>query len=325
MIIGKYIRQLLNDSKRVVFPGFGNLEVKEVKGEVSKAGGLINPPGLTVKFDSGYSKDDGLLAAPMVSGKGMEKEEADQRVLELIDAIKFSLDKGEAYLLHETGTFLKDDDGKVHFQVVPDWVLEPDHYGLESLDLLELDELPPEEDKRATEPTQSVPPRAQMRSPAPPTRHDEGSLRQRRRWRALYITAGTLILVLVALILIPKKQTPVEILQQQEQLKQAEKERAAETPIQAAPVEPEPVADESEEPQLSANFYIIAGSFKNLANASEMQDHLKAQGYQSEVLITENRMYRVSVSSFATEAEAEKVLSRVKSDTGLSSAWILSN
>ncbi len=81
MIIGKYIRQLLNDSKQVVFPGFGNLEVKEVKGTVSQTGAKINPPGLTVKFDSGFSKDDGLLAATMVYGEGMKQEDADQRVL----------------------------------------------------------------------------------------------------------------------------------------------------------------------------------------------------------------------------------------------------
>ena len=74
MIIGKYIRQLLNDSKQVVFPGFGNLEVKEVKGTVSQTGAKINPPGLTVKFDSGFSKDDGLLAATMVYGEGMKSD-----------------------------------------------------------------------------------------------------------------------------------------------------------------------------------------------------------------------------------------------------------
>jgi len=56
-----------------------------------------------------------------------------------------------------------------------------------------------------------------------------------------------------------------------------------------------------------------------------MQDQLKTRGYKSEVLITENRMYRVTVASYATEAEAEKVLSGLKSDPGLKSAWVLSN
>ena len=324
MIIGKYIRQLLNDSKHVVFPGFGNLEVKEVKGTVSQTGAKINPPGLTVKFDSGFSKDDGLLAATMVYGEGMKQADADQRVLELIDAIKFALDKGEPFLLHETGTFLKDDDGKVHFQTVSDWVLEPDHYGLESLDLLELEELPKEETKSEAHVAEKAPPVAsvQKRSPRAPVKAQEPRLSWRsgrinNRWRAIYITAGTLIVILVVLIFIPKKRTPILPIQQTEQLQ--EDNAAEETlPETQEKQKPDPVA-------ITPNFYIIAGSFKNLHNASEMQDQLKARAYKSEVLITENRMYRVTVSSFATEAEAEKVLSGLKSEPGLKSAWILSN
>jgi nucleoid DNA-binding protein len=329
MIIGKYIRQLLNDSKRVVFPGFGNLEVKEVKGEVSQAGGKINPPGLTVKFDSGFSKDDGLLAATMVYGEVMQQEDADQRVLELIDAIKFALDKGEPYLLHETGTFLKDDDGKVHFQVVSDWVLEPDHYGLESLDLLELDEFPPEEDKKEAKPAEKGPPKAPVKASVPTPQPAGRSHRQRIRWRAIYITAGALILILALLIFIPKKQNPIELIQQQEQLQrermQTEESEAGESQAQPADVQPEPELNEPVIPVATPNFYIIAGSFKNLANASELQDRLKARAYKSEVLITENRMYRVSVGSYATEAEAENALTRIKSDKGLKSSWILTN
>lgn len=331
MIIGKYIRQLLNDSKRVVFPGFGNLEVKEVKGTVSQAGGKINPPGLSVKFDSGFSKDDGLLAATMVYGEGMKQEDADQRVLELIDAIKFALDKGEPFLLHETGTFLKDDNGKVHFQTVSDWVLEPDHYGLESLDLLELEELPKEESSREAKVVQKAPPVAPVKADEP--RSSGRSFRINNRWRAIYIVTGTLIVILAVLILVPKKNTPIEAIPQNGQ---HQEENAAEEavpgpqenqtqPVEAQPAEQEPAEQEPEPVAATSNYYIIAGSFKHLHNASEMQDQLKARGYKSEVLITENRMYRVTVASYGSEAEAERVLSGMKSEQGLKSAWVLSN
>lgn len=326
MIIGKYIRQLLNDSKRVVFPGFGNLEVKEVKGTVSQTGGKINPPGLTVKFDSGFSKDDGLLAATMVYGEGMKQEDADQRVLELIDAIKFALDKGEPFLLHETGTFLKDDNGKIHFQTVSDWVLEPDHYGLESLDLLELEELPKEETDREAKVVQKAPPRAPVKAHEP--RPSGRSVQINNRWKAIYIVTGTLIVILAVLIFIPKKKPPIEAIQQSVQYQ--EENTAKEAPPgpqenQTQAVEAQPKELEPDPAVATPNFYIIAGSFKHLQNASEMQDQLKTRGYKSEVLITENRMYRVTVASYATEAEAEKVLSGMKSEPGLKSAWVLSN
>jgi cell division protein FtsN len=72
-------------------------------------------------------------------------------------------------------------------------------------------------------------------------------------------------------------------------------------------------------------YFLIAGSFSHLKNASDLQDQLKAKGINAEVMITENRMYRVSVGSFATIGEAETELARVKSRPGLESCWILSN
>ncbi len=64
--------------------------------------------------------------------------------------------------------------------------------------------------------------------------------------------------------------------------------------------EPEP-----ELPQLPEaapiTFLLLPEAFRNLTNASDLQDQLKARGYPAEVMITENRMYRVSVASYATK------------------------
>ena len=73
------------------------------------------------------------------------------------------------------------------------------------------------------------------------------------------------------------------------------------------------------------NFFIIAGSFNRLNNASDLQDKLNNRGFQAEVMITENRMYRVSVASYATKEEAEKALRQLKSEPDLQSCWLLSN
>ncbi|MEN8201223.1 MAG: SPOR domain-containing protein [Bacteroidota bacterium] len=330
MIVGKYIRKLLNDRQRVVLPGFGNLEVKGNSGEVSKSGGKINPPGLTVRFDKGFSKDDGVLAAAVASGEGMQEEEARQRVLEMIDAIKFSLDKGESYALLETGTLWKDDDGKVHFQAVSDWVLEPEQYGLDSLDLLELEELTVEEEKADD---------IQLDIPAPPVKKkvarvsgrmpqrqvEEKKSRHINRWKAIWMIAGVLIVILLVLIFIPsdRKSLPVDVpprIDKQPQ-EQVNSETSVPVPEQAV-IESEPAVPEQVEEVL--NFHIIAGSFKHLGNASDKQDKLKAKGFQAEMMITENRMYRVSVGSYATEAEALRALTELKSEPGLESCWLLS-
>jgi len=334
MIIGKYIRMLLDERMRVILPGFGNLEVTAPEGTQTPSGNRINPPGISVRFDTGYSKDDGALAEALAAGEVLEREEATQRVLELVDAIKFSLDKGDDFLLPETGTFSRDTDGKTHFQADPAWVLEPDQYGLESMDLLELEELPIEEasaaetkteSKTATKVTTLAPPKPKPRS---------------TRWRVIWLVAGALIVVLVVLVLVPSdenedsdrkglfnKKPDRETVEQKEVIsdqQDVETEEQVTVPETGRP-EPETEVEQTLPVEETNNFFIIAGSFKKLKNASDLQDKLNGRGFQAEVMITENRMYRVSLASYATKEEAEKVLSQIKSKPGLQSCWLLSN
>lgn len=333
MIIGKYIRNLLEDRTRVILPGFGNLEVVLSEGTKAAHGNRIEPPGLRVKFDSGLSKDDGLLAETMAAGEHMEREEAQQRVLELVDTIKFSLDKGDDFLLPETGTFSRDADGKVHFRADPGWVLEPDQYGLESMELLELEELPVEGaasqdsgkgSKSASVVTELTPPRPKPKS---------------KKWRVIWMVAAALVVVLVVLILVPSeklfnRQPEREVVDQAEgttdQAEGTTDQQDAETEEQVSEPEPVPQETETEEEQAlpveeSNDFFIIAGSFSKLNNASDLQDQLNNQGYNAEMMITENRMYRVSVASFATKEEAERALAQIKTEAGMQSCWLLSN
>jgi len=333
MIIGKYIRNLLEDRTRVILPGFGNLEVVLSEGTKAAPGNRIEPPGLMIKFDSSLSKDDGLLAETMAAGEVMEREEAQQRVLELVDTIKFSLDKGDDFLLPETGTFSRDADGKVHFRADPAWILEPDQYGLESMELLELDELPVEgaasqDSGKGSKTTSAV---TALTPPKPKPKS--------KKWRVIWLVAAALIVVLVVLILIPSeklfnRQPEREVVDQVEGTRdQAEgttDQQDAETEEQVSEPEPVPQETETEEEQAlpvqeSNDFFIIAGSFSKLNNASDLQDQLKNQGYNAEMMITENRMYRVSVASFATKEEAERALAQIKTEAGMQSCWLLSN
>lgn len=334
MIIGKYIKSLLEDRTRVILPGFGNLEVVLSEGRKTASGKRLDPPGLAVKFDTGFSKDDGILAEAMAAGEVMEREEAQQQVLELVDAIKFSLDKGENFSLPETGTFSRDADGKTHFQADPAWVLEPEQYGLEPMELLELEELPTDEKGTQTTRTDSKT-STQVTELAPPKPKPKSF-----RWRVIWLVAAALIVALVVLVLIPSDETEngerrklfnrqpdteaVEqegVVEEQQDVVTEEQTDSPETGV------PETEAEEEQTPPVeeSNNFFIIAGSFSKLKNASDLQDQLNSRGYNAEVMITENRMYRVSVASYATKEEAENALSQIKSEPGLQSCWLLSN
>jgi len=355
MITGKYIRMLLDERKRVILPGFGNLEIKPPEGTDLPSGSRIHPPGVSVRFDAGFSKDDGELAERMAAGEELDREEAHQRILELVDAIKFAMDKGEEYILPEAGTFSRDEDGKVYFFADPGWVLEPDQYGLESMDLLELEELPEEEaevEKSPVDQKQSkeeavkeaeVHPDAKVTDLAPPVPKSRA-----RRWRVVWVVAAVLIVILAVLILIPSeefrssesgrrfftKKPEREVVDQDEaKTDQEESETAGQVTDPETETESQETESQEEDTELDQStpseeankFFIIAGSFKKLKNASDLQDQLNARGYHAEVMITENRMYRVSVASYATKAEAEKGLKQLSTEAGLQSCWLLSN
>jgi cell division protein FtsN/nucleoid DNA-binding protein len=332
MIIGKYIRMLLDERKRVILPGFGNLEVVVPAGTQTPSGNRFSPPGTRVRFDKGLSKDDGLLAEALAAGEELDSDEAQQRVLELVDAIKFSLDKGEEYILIEAGSFSRDSEGKIRFLADPDWVLEADQYGLESMDLLELEELPVEEEQAKAAESKAAPKVTPLAPPRPKPKP--------KRWRVIWVIAALLIVVLAVLILVPSdeeetgkkwrlfnKKADREVVEQEQGTTEQQPVEIVEqdTDTETAVPEPEPEVEEDLPVEVANNFFIIAGSFKKLKNASDLQDQLNGRGFNAEVMITENRMYRVSVASFTTKEEAEKKLSQLKSEPGLQSCWLLSN
>lgn len=392
MTIGDSIKQLLEERKRVILPGFGNLTIKESDGGIPSSAKRIDPPGLMVRFDGSFSKDDGLLATAYAEAGELNKEETGQQVLELVDAIRFALDKGETYPMGTTGIFSRDDEGKIHFQPDPSWTLEPDQYGLGSIDLFELEDYPgdvegpdillekeeieietvpdtgpllelsEEEDVEAGENTGKKPSEESREKPEDKTSEEpsekptpkpvaklvtkQGSSRQakaelhgetRRRsglWKIIWVITGILIVVLVVLLLIPGDEAdPIQEKRPSQQPVQKEvPKNVSEDSDQSAPtlegvnpdaseLDPEPGAGDEQ----AHDFFIIAGSFQKLANASELQDKLKARGYTAEVMITENRMYRVSVATYSTAAEAERELPKFKAKPGLESCWLLSN
>lgn len=411
MIIGTYIKELLEARKRVILPGFGNLELKEQGGAKTPAGGKLTPPGMKVVFDQSYSKDDGQLSKVIVTGERMDLDEASQRVLELVDAIKFALDKGESYEIADAGSFHKDGDGKITFVHDPAWTLEPDQFGLETMDLLELEEdKPVEASTKLADPEPAAPkpaaPKAEApkpapesekpkkeaakaeapkitapktgeekkpvpasgkasdkpvtKLPAPPGQKKAGITdlapkapeKKRKPRRAIWIVSGALLVILVALLLLPpdtmdkisrafpfldRGVNPVQVdtelpdqVNAEELGGELDSESVEGMPEGNGETEDTPEPEEIEvleepAPVVEYNYFIIAGSFSNVDNASDLQDHLIRQGFESEVMLTEDRMYRVSVASYATKKEANQGLYQIRGEPGLENAWLLSN
>ena len=72
------------------------------------------------------------------------------------------------------------------------------------------------------------------------------------------------------------------------------------------------------------NFSVVVGSFSLKANAEGLQQTLKQQGYNAQVVVNKNvepAMYRVVATTFATKGEA--VSSRASLQQKFPGAWLL--
>ena len=72
------------------------------------------------------------------------------------------------------------------------------------------------------------------------------------------------------------------------------------------------------------NFSVVVGSFSLKANAEGLQQTLKQQGYNAQVVVNNNvepAMYRVVATTFATKAEA--AASRISLQGQYPGAWLL--
>ena len=340
--LGTYIRQILSERESVVFPGFGSLIITEGRG-TKGADGKIEPPGPVVIFDPTHPKSDGKLAEVYAGSENVDPEEARQQLLELVDAIKFKLDKGEKYTLEQVGTFSRDDENRVHFTKDPSWVIDPDTFGLESLDILELEseQAEQQEPAREDEPTGKSDLSTGFKedpvlSGDKPTMH---AIQRRpvNKWKIIWIVVGSLIAVLALILLIPSGNN-VEFGKEGIVIREIDEGRdssAGDHSMKPAGDDASVTDQEKEEEEIMVDessitppvqqnrYFIIAGSFQNLQNATELMNSLKSAGFPAEMIITENRLYRVSIKSYAEKEEAIRDLSRVKAESGVSSAWVM--
>lgn len=381
---------MLEEGRRVILPGFGTLHVGEqaaapVGGEVK-----LSPPGKKILFDQQHAIDDGILATAIAGGEKIDQEEARQRVLEMTDDIRLSLDKGEAHELHGAGSFHRDGDGKISFVPEAGWILEPDQFGLEAMDLLELE---PEEEKEPVAETAPAPealedaaPQSETRSeekpepeakpvskptgkaaagptgkptsrpaPPPPAAPTPPKEKKGRSLRPVWIVAAVLVVILAVLLLLPAELTeglgdmlpfgndkPVvenpetgggDQHSEDQNVADLSGEDQAGTEDGSDPgtTEGTEAASHADSPvEVPAagqqdSYFIIAGSFTNVQNASDLKDQLLSVGFSPEIMITENRLYRVSVASFETKQEALDSIWQIRAHEGLEGVWLLSN
>ena len=65
-------------------------------------------------------------------------------------------------------------------------------------------------------------------------------------------------------------------------------------------------------PETLYEYYVIIGSFRQIANARQYNDQLVAKGFSPEILASENGLFRVSVGAYNAESAARAKIADIR-------------
>ena len=358
MAFSEYIKDQLLFKGRITLPGLGTLEL--VKESARIKGKKIIPPGTWIVFNPGLSKDDGKLAQSLASAEEIDIEEARQKVLELIDAVVFKLNKGEAFIFEGLGKLFRDNENTIQFEKDDSFIVDFDTFGLESFELETIEEegsspvesiqSQPDTHKTsipAVEPQSQPPPPPQ---PKPQPQIVTPAFTGKNNRNIFWILSGAIVVILTGFIVL-KLTTNVfdntsftffnfgqndslmtvfeDVNQETAGTLPGELEKTLDSMLKMenALAPDEMMQDRSllnpVESRGYKEFHIIAGSFKDTKRAQKLARDLTLRGYPARILEQGNDLYRVSALSFKDKETGLTELQRFRGQTKNNAAWLL--
>jgi nucleoid DNA-binding protein/cell division septation protein DedD len=334
-----YILSLIKENNRVIIPNFGAFIVAKEN-------------GFSVLFNNFLSFNDGLLVDHIVEVESVNKEEAERKINDYVEQVKNSLDEKGQYIISGLGTFTKDATGILRFE--QDTNLSSDSEPKAEMvapvvgsdELLDIDSNT--ESDKVEEETQAEPylTETSLNDFTPIAEVEEEPIQAETKYAAdaeekkedpvviahKYLDEDnskrnrSITIFLSAFILLPligfiiyffffKDNLPAET---QKKIK-TEIEKVEPTPIpvddKAGTIEAGPAEPEKEEPveqpkqvdktDIVKPHQLIVGSFSTEANANKMVEKLKEKGFEHCFWFMHNNRYLVSLESFAKVYEAQ--------------------
>lgn len=321
MDVTAFIRELLFGHDCVIVPGFGGFIGNYTPARIDKPAGTFYPPVKQISFNRNLNHNDGLLIGRISNASGMNYGDARNLVEEFVADIRKKLEKGEKVKFDNIGSFVNNHEGNIQFE--PDRTVNYhlDSYGLEPFVCMPLEGY--DVRKRIV--------RQKNMEPVPqlPTR--------KILWRAAVIIPLLSLLVIVPLKtnLFKSKvenstmnplvtaefesnkkavdednikpantdSAKIESVRQNMPVTEISEKKvpAAETSAkQTAKAEvekPAPVVTVPAVSQSGGSYFVITGSFKSRKNALYQADRLKDEGFNPEIVTTDNGFFRVCALS----------------------------
>jgi hypothetical protein len=359
----QYLLELIKNNNRVIVPNFGAFIVSR-------------DAGTTVLFNNFLSFNDGLLINYISRKEAIDDSEAFQKVTTFVEKVKKDLDDKGEYIIEKLGRFTKDQNGILRFtqdphltEALPETKTEEPEKIEKEIDselldiesnvssdeelkeeqketpvplpkkdkdtsLLNLDEKPIDKKRETKATDKKVPSGTSGTSDVKATTPKESVDYEYKRfvlppWAIALIIVIPIILIL-AYFLLWKGRNKAE-------LPTVKKEEIVDTirkPVidsvaikKAATEEEERLRKEKEAKEREAagqarKHNIIVGSFKNEANAQKLVNKLKSNGYDQAYSFMHNNLFMVSAASCKSLSEAREAQEKILQEQQLEN-WIL--
>ncbi len=316
----KHIAELLVQYDCVIVPNLGGFVANMVSADFNEKTGVFNPPKREIGFNRSLCHNDGLLVSYVASKEGLSYSTCQHELAKHIDILKNQLFRGESIGLKEIGVLKINSIGNIVF--VPD---ETDAFSTSSFGLstfhfnsLLQDKEQNEISRRFIKRTVTV--NKSIRSVAASAALIFGLLMispnlhydtQQSNFSELFSDVGVSGMD-SDITGISEEALPVE-------------KNESEPVDNKDNVGRQDIVGNAVEIVSSKRYYVIAGSFKDLAPANKFLDKVKRNGIlNAELLDFSKGRYRVSLESYNVKEDAVAALNEYRAEKGYKTAWILS-
>ncbi len=296
MILAKYISDLLYRYECVIIPGFGGFVTNEISARVNQFTHTFYPPSKQLTFNSHLQNNDGLLVNYVASSRGISYSKAVDYIQEEVLMWNSHL-TNEELELENIGSFHLNTNGKLIFEPTTVVNYLTSSFGFNSYVSPAV--------KRIASQEKVIPVHTTGKTP--------GFIR--------YAAAAAIIFALgtVGLKEYQKFEYNNLVAQAEQKQQQVEKSIQEATFVISNPL-PTITLNVAKEIQ---NYHIIAGAFRNPANAEKKLQELLQKGFNARILgVNKWNLTPVAYESFSLRNEALNSLNSVrKSDS--KDAWLL--
>lgn len=312
MRIDPYIEKLLFEYNCVVVPGFGAFLAQRTPAQIDSVTNTFLPPTKVVSFNAQLHRNDGLLVSQISKERKLGYEEVLQEVEGVSREWNQRLGQGEHIEVFGIGRLWHNKEKKIQFQPEGKTNFLTSSFGLAPFVASPIQrEVLKEEVEELEERIPFI---------ITPEKREESPFRPWLKYAAILLLACSLgITSYTAYGDFQQSSLAVR----QDAQKQVSRLIQEATFFEAAPLELPPINIEISKRKLGKH-HVIAGAFREMANAEKRVDQLKEKGFNA-FYLGENAygLHQVAYGSFEDPKEALAFLRVVKS-TESTDAWLLS-